>query len=400
MTGRRRRLLLVTIPPFWGGVPAKAAILARHLRDLGWDITVAYYATLSDHPSLVAPFWTLPLGARPGIAEGTCWDGFRCQAVGCWLPELEATYTRATDLWRTLVTSHDRHVAVGGTPVVANILAQCGVPHLLWCATPVDEDRRDRVRAMPWIRRLVERVAVRPLLLNQQRRVLASPLCTVMGVSGYTCRALAEQGCPAPRLLRVPTDTERFVPPDRTAKPGVVGFAGRLDDPRKRVALLLEAIAILRQEACPVRVRLAGESAGGLAALAQRLGLSAAVEFLGHIADRDLPAFYRSLDVFALPSAQEGLGIAGVEAMSCGVPVVATARGYGPDDYVVDGVTGWFAEDNARGLADRLRAVIADRSHRAALSRAARALVVERYGRAGFVRELAENWRRRWGDDP
>jgi len=114
----RGSLLLVTLPPFRGGVPAKAAIMARHLRRLGWAVTVAYYATLSDHPDLVAPSWRLPGGALPGSREGQCWDGFAAHAVGCRFPELEAPYTRASAPWRALVASHDRHMAIGGTALV------------------------------------------------------------------------------------------------------------------------------------------------------------------------------------------------------------------------------------------------------------------------------------------
>lgn len=396
----RGSLLLVTLPPFRGGVPAKAAIMARHLRRLGWTVTVGYYATLSDHPDLVVPSWRLLGCTRPGTREGQCWDGFSSHAVGCRFPELEAPYTRASTSWRALVASHDRHMAIGGTPLVANILVECGVPHLLWCACPVDDDRRDRVEAMGWARRLVDRSVVRPMLLAQQRRVLASPFCSVMGVSRYTCRILAGQGCADPHLLPIPTDSGVFTPPASPAEPGTIGFAGRLGDPRKRVPLLLDAVAEMSRTGTSVRLRLAGEAPPELAALAGRLGIADKVEFLGHVPMEGLPAFYQSLDVFALPSAQEGLGIVGVEAMACGVPVAAAARGYGPDDYVVDGVTGWFSQGDARSLAGRIAAIISDRTARDAMSRAARALAVERFGQAAFMDGLSEAWRRRWRDEP
>ncbi|CUW38088.1 Putative glycosyltransferase [Magnetospirillum sp. XM-1] len=396
----RGSLLLVTLPPFRGGVPAKAAIMAGRLRRLGWTVTVAYYATLSDHPDLVVPSWRLFRGARPGQAEGRCWDDFACHAIGCRFPELEAPYTAISAPWRELVARHDRHLAIGGTPLVANILVECDVPHLLWCACPVDDDRRDRVEAMGWGRRLMDRSVVRPLLLAQQRRVLASPLCSVMGVSRYTCRTLAGQGGTDPHLLPIPTDSDAFTPPARPAEPGTIGFAGRLGDPRKRVPLLLEAVAEMRRSGVPVRLRLAGEAPPELPALAGRLGIAGEVEFLGHVPAEGLPAFYQSLDVFALPSAQEGLGIVGVEAMACGVPVVAAARGYGPDDYVIDGQTGWFSQGDAKSLAERIAAIVADRPARDAMSGAARALAVERFGLAAFEEGLADNWRRRWGDEP
>jgi glycosyltransferase involved in cell wall biosynthesis len=396
----RGSLLVVTLPPFQGGVPAKAAILARHLRGLGWDVTIAYYATLSDHPDLVVPSWRLPTGARPETRQGTCWSDFPTHAIGCRFPELEAPYTQASTPWRQLVAHHDRHIAIGGNPLVANVLVESGVPHLLWCAALVGDDRAARAAVMPWPRRLIDRTIIRPMLEGQQRRIFASPLCTAMGVSRYTCRTLAEQGCAEPRLLSIPTDADRFSPPATPATPGVIGFAGRLGDPRKRVGLLLEAVANLTQRGLPVRLRLAGEAPPDLPILAQRLGLSGCVEFMGHVAPESLPGFYQSLDIFALPSSQEGLGIVGIEAMACGVPVVAAARGCGPDDYIQDGITGWFAEADAQSLADRLARVIADRRHRESLSQNARALVIEHFSPAAFARDLAANWRQRWGDTP
>ncbi|HER25743.1 MAG TPA: hypothetical protein ENI69_01400, partial [Rhodospirillales bacterium] len=79
-------VLLVTIPPFAGGVPFKTRILARYLRDLGHRVTVAYYATISDHPDLVARAWQIPslvTGRRPGVAKGLCFDDFPSVAIGC-----------------------------------------------------------------------------------------------------------------------------------------------------------------------------------------------------------------------------------------------------------------------------------------------------------------------------
>ncbi|WP_170958921.1 hypothetical protein [Magnetospirillum sp. 15-1] len=90
------KVLLATIPPFEGGVPAKCAILAHHLRALGHQ---AYYAIWGDEPGLVAPSWRLLQGARPGIRRGTCFGGIDCVGIGCWLPELERWRNGLADAW-------------------------------------------------------------------------------------------------------------------------------------------------------------------------------------------------------------------------------------------------------------------------------------------------------------
>ncbi len=396
----RGSVLLVTLPPFRGGVPAKAALLARHLRERGWDVHVAYYATLADHPELVVPSWRLPSGARPARLDATCWDDFPSHAIGCRFPELEAPYTIPSPSWRRLFAGFDRHIAVGGTPLISNLLVGCGIRHLLWCAAPLSEDRRAREDAMPAPRRMLDRALIRPWLRRQERRVLTSPLCRVAGVSRYTCRTLAALGAAEPAWLPIPTDSGRFAPPLRPAAVGTIGFAGRLGDPRKRVELLLHATARLIEQGVPARLRLAGDAPEELKRHAGQLGLEGVVEFLGHVRPEDLPAFYQGLDLFALPSSQEGLGIVGVEAIASGVPVVTATRGSGPDDYVIDGVTGRFVDPTAESLADELAALIADPAARAAMSAAARALAVERYGFPAFHQGLAAVWEQVWGDRP
>ncbi|TAN71213.1 MAG: glycosyltransferase family 1 protein [Magnetospirillum sp.] len=397
---KKGSILLVSMPPYRGGVPALVAIMGRHLISLGWEVRLAFYATLGDNPDLVAPSWRLLSGAVPKMREEAPWNGMPTVAVGCRFPELEATYTQSSAFWRKLVASHDRHIAIGGNPLVSNILVECGVRHLLLCAASVEEDRCARAEAMPFLRRLVDTLAVRPLLEAQQKRALASPLAIRMGISRYTCRLIEAEGATPLRLLPIPTDGARFTPPAVAAAPGVIGFAARLGDPRKRVPMLIEAVALLAQDGHSVRLRLAGEAPAFLPALAERLGIAGLVEFLGHVPDEHLPAFYQSLDVFALPSSQEGLGIVGIEAMASGVPVVSAARNCGPDDFVVEGVTGAFAGDSPRELADRLAAIIGDRPLRAAMSAAARQHAVLRFGEEAFAAGLAEAWRDAWGDAP
>ena len=60
-------------------------------------------------------------------------------------------------------------------------------------------------------------------------------------------------------------------------------------------------------------------------------------------------------------SAQEGLGISGIQAMACGVPVVSTRCG-GPEDYVIDGKTGKLAGNTPEELADAIAWIVADRT--------------------------------------
>lgn len=397
MTGRN--VLVVTLPPYTGGVPAKTLILCRHLAALGHRVTVAWYATFAHQSHVNVPAWHMLGGKRPGVESLPAFSQFPGHAVGCRLPELEAPYYRLSPRWRDLIDRHDRHIAVGGPPMVANILARAGVPHFLWCASDVMADRHDRQKRMPWPRALVDTLITRPWLRAQQDFILRnSPL--ILGVSRYTLDRLQSVGAAPERLdrLPIPVDPNIFSPPATAPGQDVIGFAARFEDPRKNLPLLLEAMALLRHRRPRARLRLAGSppSAATLARVRQA-GLTDAVDFVGAVPAEDLPAFYRSLDVFALPSWQEGLCLSGLEAMACAVPVVSTACG-GPADFVRDGISGtligdWRPETMAIALDHALE-------HRRRLSEGARDLVLAEFSPAAFARGVDDAWRRVWDDTP
>ena len=119
--------------------------------------------------------------------------------------------------------------------------------------------------------------------------------------------------------------------------PVVIG-AGRLTR-QKDFATLLRALALVLQER-PVRLLLLGDGPerGRLEALATELGIGAAVDFHGFVAN-PFPYIARS-NLFALSSAWEGFGNVLVEAMALGVPVVSTDCPSGPREILHDGALG------------------------------------------------------------
>jgi glycosyltransferase involved in cell wall biosynthesis len=102
---------------------------------------------------------------------------------------------------------------------------------------------------------------------------------------------------------------------------------GRLTS-HKRVDLLLDAVARLKDSGVVITCRIVGDGPERerLHDQAQRLDISDQVEFLHDIAgQRELYALLKAGSVFAFPSEREGFGIAVLEAMACGLPVVATS---------------------------------------------------------------------------
>jgi glycosyltransferase involved in cell wall biosynthesis len=96
--------------------------------------------------------------------------------------------------------------------------------------------------------------------------------------------------------------------------------------PRKHIADLLRALPAVQRAVPRAHAVIAGDGPehASLRALASELRLAEAVRFTGALSDDRLELLYRQADIFCLPSVQEGFGIAFLEAMACGLPVVAT----------------------------------------------------------------------------
>ena len=137
-------------------------------------------------------------------------------------------------------------------------------------------------------------------------------------------------------------------------------------------------------------------------ARAKELGIADRVHFAGRVPQEKLPDAYRSMSVLAFPStgAAEAFGLVAVEAMACGVPVVASNLP-GVRSVVADGVTGLLTPPfDANALADALLRILDNTSLRQGMSRAARERVISRYSwdkHVGGLMEVYEALRRTIG---
>ncbi|MBW3614929.1 MAG: glycosyltransferase [Actinobacteria bacterium] len=131
-----------------------------------------------------------------------------------------------------------------------------------------------------------------------------------------------------------------------------------------------------------------------LAALAKEYGVAERVEFRGRVGRGELPALFRSADVVVCVPWYEPFGIVPLEAMACGVPVVASAVG-GLVDTVVDGVTGVLvpARQPAR-LAEALTDLLDAPDVMRALGAAGAARARNRYGWLRVASLTAETYRK------
>jgi glycosyltransferase involved in cell wall biosynthesis len=105
-------------------------------------------------------------------------------------------------------------------------------------------------------------------------------------------------------------------------------------------------------------------------ALAERLGLSERVHFIGFVSDEDLPSLYSLASVLAFPSWYEGFGLPVLEAMACGIPVVAADNSSLPE--VVGEAGLMVSAGDVDALADALVRLLSDEPLRAHLVAAGR----------------------------
>lgn len=207
-----------------------------------------------------------------------------------------------------------------------------------------------------------------------------------MTVSESSKRDIVDQmDIPPDRLHVVPVgvDPERFRP-----RPGVERVHGRImttasaDSPMKGLAHLLEALAKVRTERPDAHLVVIGKMSGKsrIPALIDRLALGDAVTFVSGVSTERIVDLYGEAEVAAVPSLYEGFSLPAIEAMACGVPIVATTGGALPEVVGRDGETGLLVPPgDPSALAVALLRALGDPALRSRLGSAGRTRVLEHF---------------------
>jgi glycosyltransferase involved in cell wall biosynthesis len=318
----------VWFPDHKGGSARVAAETARRLADRGHDVTV------------LAP--RTP-GLPPDTVEGTSLRVLRT------LPRTSLPST-ATDVAATAMQSRRLirgrfDVALGHqvTNAAGLALAGLGAPVVLaYHASAAREAGLLRTRLAPGTRRAW--TGGLEATLAGLERFAVGRAARVLVLSAHSAGLVVEDhpGA-ASRVRRVSggVDTARFSPADgRTAARRRLAvelhrpllLAVRRLDHRLGLEELLEAVRQLSDPRVLVAVAGAGPLRERLEQLRQRLGLESRLRFLGAPAPEELADWYRAADVMVLPPARhEGFGLATVEALASGTPVVASPTGATPE---------------------------------------------------------------------
>jgi D-inositol-3-phosphate glycosyltransferase len=361
-----------------GGMNVYVRETARHLGRLGFGVDVFTRSQDPSVPQVVA----LGVGARvihieagprrpmstgamathlDAFADGV--DTFR-QRSGVDYALLHAHY------WLSGVVALELARRWGETPVV-QMFHTLAVVNSALSDTAGERAPRGRADAEARIARLVDRIVAATSL---EQADLA-----------WYCGADVDRV----RVVPCGVDVGLFGPGEKAAARARLGldaewvllFVGRTT-PIKGLDSLLHALARLRSDGLrEARIRLVivggdrderrDDRRGRLRTLAEGLGIDAWLDFRGPQPQLALPDYYRAADLCLVPSYHESFGMAALEAMACGAPVVASRVG-GLATTIQDGVTGVLVpprDDVA--LATAIASLLGDGARRAALGRQA-----------------------------
>lgn len=355
-----------------GGQNVHVAALSAALCRLGHQVTVYTRRDRRDQPEVVtAPdgyrVVAVPAGPAGELAKDELLphmpefaDGLRRRWLGC-TPDVVHAHFWMSGLAAMSATDD------GGPPVVQTF-------HALGAVKRRNQGRADT--SPP------SRIAIERDLALRVARIAA------------TCRdeaaELAGLGVPADRVSVVPcgVDTDHFRPDGPVLRRGRrhrVVTVGRLV-PRKGYDTVIQALAQLPDTELLIaggpRAAELGRhpEAARLRDGAEEAGVADRVRLVGRVSRAGMPALIRSADVVACVPWYEPFGMVPLEAMACGVPVVASAVG-GLTDTVLPGVNGALVPPRApAGLAAALGSILSDRDLRVRLGRAGRERATAGYG--------------------
>ncbi len=336
-----------------GGVPTVARWLHDGLVQTGeYDVDIIDLATsrvdlFSRRITRPGTWWRHNLRGRCAIHRPH--DHWGANAV-----EFEfMRYQPRRGLTRAL-SKYDLIQVVSGTPAWAVVARRAGVPVVLQTATLARWERGASQANSNVFARLWRTTMTRFTTAIEVQGLQASTAVVVEN------RAMHEhlRGLGRHYVVLAPpgVDTDTFVPsaPGRNADGHLLSVC-RLGEPRKGLDRMVRAYARmvkLRPDVPSLVLAGKGRLSPPVSALIRELALSDRITVLSDVSPDELVVLYQGASAFLQTSHEEGLGISSIEAMACGLPVVATETA-GSAEIVVDGRTGWLVpQDDEPGIVE------------------------------------------------
>ncbi|HUN21640.1 MAG TPA: glycosyltransferase family 4 protein [Anaerolineales bacterium] len=347
---------ILSIEPFAGGVPRLTRAIYDLLVQAGHTPQVVYTDAEST-PTRRAEL--LPYFLRHPLPHRTLKLGMDCLAI----PRYPVSFWQSWHLphWLArgalsapirIATSGAAHTALAYLPSASRL------PFVVWLATVYEDELIGRADRDAWAAGILADSALMQKLRHLERQVLDGA-ARVWALSEYTAERLVQFHPTVSAKMEVmpyPIDTTQLAPAvSPPAERNELIFVSRLQDPRKNIPMLLHAFALAQAQRPELRLVLVGDTpTAHQTLLAEQLGIRDKIDFAGKLSETALRQRLQTAALFVLPSHQEGLGIAAMEGMACGLPVVSTRCG-GPEATISASGAGILVEnDNPTAFAQAI----------------------------------------------
>ena len=271
--------------------------------------------------------------------------GMNCVEVGArWAFWEPGHYAYNLKSWEKELANYDYFFMNSGHGIAAYPLVQLNKKFAMWIASGYLDDKIERVKNMSWPRYIVDKLAS-PYMKKIEKEILHKA-DFIWTTSKYTKRDVEKiLGDKRDKLVvcNFPVDVKEA---SVTKNRNNIIAVGRFSDPRKNVEMLLRVFDKLYQKDSGLKLIVVGSKpTDKVLSKFNKFSSFKNVTFTGSISREEMEQYYQKSSLMLLTSYQEGLGIVGLEAMSYGIPVVATDCG-GTADYVVNGKNGYLVKIN------------------------------------------------------
>ena len=286
--------------------------------------------------------------------EVTWWeeDGIHYGISKCWYPPKIAGlqsvwHRRYRRLFREYVDKFGKPDLIHAHSFVAGMAARdlSGRYHLPYLIT--EHSTALPARRVPWHHR-------------QGLRQAYHAASALIAVSQFLKAAMQQycSGCQI-RVIGNPVDFSRFIPAGSRSSSVRLIWIGSLE-PRKNLSLLLHALHQLSDTDITLSVIGTGSLEDSLRREAKALDIAGRIEWFGNLPSDRVAQELAHAQIYISTSTLETFGVAIVEALACGIPVIATKSG-GPEEFINTGIGKLVASGDVNALANAIRTMLAAR---------------------------------------
>ncbi len=293
-------------------------------------------------------------------------------------------YKYSLNLWQKVLQDYDYFILVSGSNIAAYPLVKLNKKFLAIVSAAYQDDRAQRADQLPMIRKFIDFFSqfkmkkIEKEIFQKSSYLLPISKDTkkrINQIIGHNRDNLAI--CGFPMGVKV---NGKFLSENKN-----IIAVGRFSDPRKNFDMLMQAFNNIYEKDNSIKLYIVGSKPEQKQIIKfSNQSFYKNIIFTGNLNENELSQFYEIADLILITSYQEGLGLIGLEAMSYGIPVVATNCG-GPKDFVIDGKNGFLVNINDyKNMAEKALYILSSNDIYKDFSKYASSFVKDNYSKNKF----------------